>query len=991
MQANVYEFLKESPKSNLLIVSNEKEAIRAAEVANFLGYDTFIFCDFRANFGDDLNPFKDELFDILSSLNSFYQSSSKKKIIISPIRSVLNPLPKKELLSSFKLSFADNIKLEELKDKLYFWGYSFVDIVQEEGEVSFRGDIVDIFSRGESKPVRVSLFDDEIESIRYFEPSSQKSQQDELEEITIQAALFSLNKEQFEQISQRVEEIESDSFVKDIRSLGLWVLEDLGEDLLESLNPIKISSLTQDIKEIFSFIDDEDKKQKLLSLDLIETKGQYKDIEVADISSFMEFHKDKQIKVIANSKAILKQYDLPNIPYTHIEAPYIVNLLGDDELILSLNKTQKAKRRRKSKIVLDELKMGDYVVHESYGVGIFKGLINTTVLGTVRDFIEIVYQNDEKVLLPVENIDLIDRYIADGGSLAVVDRLGKGSFAKLKSKVKAKLFEIAKDIVEIAAKRELIEAPVIRSDFEDIALFQAGAGFEYTQDQQKSIQEIFTDMQSSKVMDRLLSGDVGFGKTEVAMNAIFATYLSGYQSALIAPTTLLVSQHYKSIKERLDKFGLKLAKLDRFTSTKAKKEILNGLKSGDIHLCIGTHALLGVEFKNLGLLIIDEEHKFGVKQKEKLKELRSNMHILSMSATPIPRSLNMALSSIKQYSQLLTPPLEREDVRSFVKEFSEPLLKEVILREKRRGGQIFYVHNRIASIEQKKAQILEILPDLKILVLHSKIPPSTTEKEVLAFEEGKYDLLLSTSIVESGIHMPNVNTIIIDEADRFGMADLHQLRGRVGRGSRQGYCYFFVNDKNSLSEDASKRLLALESNSFLGAGSVLAYHDLEIRGGGNLVGEAQSGHIKGIGYSLYLKMLEDALKTLMEGNIQKEEQESKCEVKLSISAYISSDLINEDRLRLELYRRLSKCQSPKEVYEIEEEMEDRFGKLDQFTKQFLELIIIKILSSQKGIKLLSNYKENITIEYQDGKKEYLKSKSKDDDDIIATVLNFLRK
>jgi len=989
LQAKAFEYLKSNPDIDLIIVNDSKEATAIYEASSYLGYESFTLVDLRANIGDDLRVYKEELFELLSSLSNFYHSKNPKKLLISPVRSMIYSLPKKELFSSTKIEFGMSLDLSSLKSRLHNWGYSFVDIVEEEGEVSFRGDIIDVYPRGAKNPIRVSLFDDEVESIRVFERQTQKSSKDELDEFMINAAYFSFDDEEYERVSECVESLECDSFIKDISSLGLWCLGESGVDLVEDLNSIKLCDYEDEINEIFSFLEFEDKKEQLLKLKCLPKQQIYKDIEVADIGSFLEFHKEKKIKIIANSDAILKQYELPDIEFEVIHKPYILNVMSEKELIISLNKEQKKSRKKRSKIILDDLKVGDYVVHESYGVGIFEGLKNTSVLGSVRDFVEISYQNDDKVLVPVENLSLIDRYISDGGSLAIVDRLGKGSFTKLKAKVKAKLFEIAKDIIEIAAQRELTNAPVIRSDFEELDLFCDDAGFAYTDDQDKSISEIFVDLKSGKVMDRLLSGDVGFGKTEVAMNAMFVAIKSGYQSAMIAPTTLLVSQHFKGIKERLSKYGLRVVKLDRFTSAKEKSSILREIKSGEVDLCIGTHAILGVEFNNLGLLIIDEEHKFGVKQKEKLKNLRADMHILSMSATPIPRSLNMALSSIKQYSQLLTPPSQREDVRTFVKVYDEKLLKEVILREIRRSGQIFYVHNRIASIEQKRKEILEILPNLKILVLHSKIAPATTEKEVMAFENGEYDLLLSTSIVESGIHMPNVNTMLIDQSDNFGMADLHQLRGRVGRGSRQGYCYFLVKDKELLSEDAQKRLLALESNSFLGAGAVLAYHDLEIRGGGNLVGEAQSGHIKGIGYTLYLKMLEDAINLLLNQN-QESQKSKEIEIKLAISAYLNSEVVGEDRIRLELYRRLSKCESAKDVYEIEEEMEDRFGKLDTPTKQFLEIIVIKILALQKDISLISSYSDSITITFNDERKEYLKARSKDDDDILVSVLEYLR-
>ncbi|MFY9094756.1 CarD family transcriptional regulator, partial [Aliarcobacter butzleri] len=354
------------------------------------------------------------------------------------------------------------------------------------------------------------------------------------------------------------------------------------------------------------------------------------------------------------------------------------------------------------KLVLDELQYNDFVVHEKYGIGQYKGIEPVTVMGAKRDFVIIQYQGEDKLLVPVENLDLIDRYVADGSSYAVVDKLGKGSFAKLKEKVKDKLFAIANDIIKLAAARELVTGIKINTDKKVLEDFQKSAGFEYTKDQKRSIKEIFDDLSSGRVMDRLLSGDVGFGKTEVAMNALLAVILDGYQTIFVCPTTLLATQHYHSIQKRLESFGIRVAKLDGKTTAKEKTSIKKGLENGDIKLVIGTHSLLDIKTSNLALVIIDEEHKFGVKQKEKLKQLREDVHIFSMSATPIPRTLNLALSKLKGMSSLLTPPSERLGVRTYVKEYSEKLIKEIILREKRRGGQLFYVHNNIASIEAKK-------------------------------------------------------------------------------------------------------------------------------------------------------------------------------------------------------------------------------------------------------------------------------------------------
>ena len=982
MQAKVYEFLKSNNDIDILITKDDNHSFMVEQVTKYLDYPTFTLPDFRANYGDDLRAYKDELTSLLNTLREYYQNNSSKKILISPFRILLHPLPKNSLFEEKKLEFGERVNITHLKKELHSWGYDFVELVTLKGEVSFRGDIIDIFPINSKTPFRISLFDDEIESIIPFDVTTQRSIKEEIEELTIPPALFALDEKKYQKIDNMTTTIKSDSFEKDIKSLGFWVIEEK-VDFLQNYRSI----LCEDINSELILLDKK-QRDKISMIPLLPQAKEYKDLIVSDVKTLLEYHTDKKITIISKNEVLLKQLNIEKkSSYKIVQKEYILNLISPKELIISLNKKEKKRRKQRATIILDELKVGDYVVHQDYGIGIFKGLKNTKVLGSQRDFVEIAYQGDDRLLIPVENLEVIDRYIADGSSVAIVDRLGKGNFVKLKEKARKKLFEIAGEIIKIAAKRELEKAPIIQSDLEELKLFQNDAGFVYTKDQIRSIKEIFDDLKSSKSMDRLLSGDVGFGKTEVAMNAIFATVKSGYQAAFLAPTTLLSTQHFKSLKDRFKPYDIKVAKLDRFTTSKEKREIIQSLKDGRLDVVVGTHSLFGLEFKNLALLVLDEEHKFGVKQKEKLKDFKSNLHILSMSATPIPRSLNMALSSIKGYSQLLTPPSQREDVKTFVKEYDEKLIKEVILRELRRGGQIFYIHNNIASIEDKKKEILKILPNLKILVLHSKIPASVTEKEMLKFENKEYDLLLSTSIVEAGIHIPNVNTIIIENAHHFGMADLHQLRGRVGRGNREGFCFMLIPDKNELNEDAKKRLLALESNSYLGSGMVLAYHDLEIRGGGNLIGDAQSGHIKGIGYSLYLKMLEDAINTLL--NKEKVEEKS-VEVKLAINAFIDSKTVNEDRIRLELYRRLAQCKTPMQIYEIEEEMIDRFGKLDRYTKQFLELLVIKILAKEKNINKIMSYERNITFYYNDSKKESIKAQSKDDEDIITSTLNYLR-
>ena len=987
-QSNIYEYLEELKEVKLLICKDDKEAVQIRDVAVLLGFDTFVLPDLRVSVGEDLRAYGEDIQLLFTQLASFYKST-KKKVLISPLRTVLIPFPKSELFDTRSIEFGDTLDLQELKDTLYQWGYHFTDIAASRGEVSFRGDIIDLYPIDADKPYRISLFDEEVETIQHYDEVTQKRLSDELESLTFTPTFLALNKTQHEALKNRTERSTYDTFVKDIDSLGLWHLDDLGESALTLFDGVLASVLDDELKEVYE-LDEPILPRKSFLLPSIPEGTKYRDLEAVHPNKLLESHKDKKITIIAKNESIVRGSQLDsfeNIEFVYQEG--IVNLLGAERLILSLNKPIKRKKVKKATIILDELKPGDYVVHENYGVGIFKGIEKRDVLGATSEFVVMFYQNEDSLLIPVSNLEVIDRYVAEGGALPILDRLGKASFKKLKAKVKEKLFAIASQIINLSAQRHLKKGIKLKRNMEEHAIFMSEAGFVHTEDQERAINDMLDDMSSGKMMDRLLSADVGFGKTEVAMNGMFIAVKNGYQAMMIAPTTLLSSQHYKSLKERFHEHGIKVAKLDRFSTTKEKNATLKGLAEGTIDVVVGTHALLKAKFKNLALVIIDEEHKFGVKQKEALKEISIDVHLLSMSATPIPRSLNLAMSEVKSFSEILTPPIERQGVRTFVKSYDDKVIKEAILREMRRGGQIFYVFNSIAGIEEKKKQLLEILPKLRIAVLHSKISAKETEDEMMLFEDGEYDVLLSTSIVESGIHMPHANTMIVDGADNFGIADLHQLRGRVGRGAKEGYCYFMVTDKERLTENAKRRLLALESHSDLGSGAVLAFHDLEIRGGGNIIGEAQSGHIKQIGYSLYLRMLEDAIKEL---SGQDKEVAQNIDMKLSIDAYLNEELIEEDRLRLELYRRLSLCESTGEVYEIETEIADRFGKLDVITRQFIDVIVMKVLAREKGISKVSSYGENVFIEFIEESKErvILKSRSKDDDDIIATAMGYLK-
>ncbi len=992
IQSSLYRALNKGFDYQILACKDFKESKLAKEIINYFkpNIKAVLFPEFRAKKNDDLRSFFEEFLQLLGGLREFYQALENKQevIIIAPISALLHPLPKKELLESFKITLLEKYNLKDLKDKLFYYGYEILDLVEVEGEASFRGDIVDIYIPN-SKAYRLSFFDTECESIKELDPTTQMSLKEDLLEIEIPPTLFSLDEPSYKNLKTKVEQSPLNSFSKDLTSFGLWFLGEKAQDLLSVYKSVISPRALEEIQELASLNELDYERFKFLKV--LENAQGYEDLEIHAhaLEGFIALHSNHKITLLAPNKTILDNV-LGTIEKSSMEcviAPFVLNFKTPDGIFISLNSFERKKKRQKSKLALNELNPGEWVVHDDYGVGVFSQLVQHSVLGSKRDFLEIAYLGEDKLLLPVENLHLIARYVAQSDSVPAKDRLGKGSFLKLKAKVRTKLLEIASKIIELAAERNLILGKKMDVHLAELEVFKSHAGFEYTSDQEKAIAEISKDLSSKRVMDRLLSGDVGFGKTEVAMHAIFCAFLNGFQSALVVPTTLLAHQHFETLRARFENFGVKVARLDRYIKTSEKNKLLKAVELGQVDALIGTHAILGTKFKNLGLVVVDEEHKFGVKQKEALKELSKSVHFLSMSATPIPRTLNMALSQIKGISSLKTLPTDRKPSRTFLKEKNDELLKEIIYRELRRNGQIFYIHNHIASISKVKTKLENLIPKLKIAILHSQINANESEEIMLEFAKGNYQVLLCTSIVESGIHLPNANTIIIDNAQNFGLADLHQLRGRVGRGKKEGFCYFLIEDQKSLNEQALKRLLALEKNSYLGSGESVAYHDLEIRGGGNLLGQDQSGHIKNIGYALYTRMLEDAIYELSGG---KKRLEKSVEIQLGVSAFLNPELIASDSLRLDLYRRLSLCENTDEVGQIHEEIEDRFGKIDDLSAQFLQIITLKILANQLGILKLSNFNQNITITYSDEHKESLKAPSKDDNDILETLLKHLR-
>lgn len=612
--------------------------------------------------------------------------------------------------------------------------------------------------------------------------------------------------------------------------------------------------------------------------------------------------------------------------------------------ILGDRLVRQRKRQRKATDVLTEatsLSVGDLVVHADHGIGRFAGLQTITAIGAPHDCLELHYAGGDKLFLPVENIELLTRYGADESD-GQLDRLGGVAWQSRKARLKKRLREIANELIKIAALRALREAPPIFPPAHAFDEFVARFPYEETEDQAASIDTVIADLGSGKPMDRLVCGDVGFGKTEVAMRAAFVAALNGLQVAVVVPTTLLARQHYRSFKERFQGLPVNVAQASRMVATKDLAEVKQGLKSGAVDIVVGTHALLGkqIEFARLGLLIIDEEQHFGVNHKERLKKMREDVHVLTLSATPIPRTLQLALTGVRELSLITTPPIDRLAVRTYISPFDPVILKDALRRERFRGGQTFYVAPRISDLDDVAEFLREAVPELTFARATGQMTPTELEDVMTAFYEGKYDILLSTAIVESGLDVPNANTLIVHRADMFGLAQLYQLRGRVGRSKTRAYAYITTPPGQKLTEGAEKRLKVLQSLDTLGAGFSLASHDLDIRGAGNLLGEEQSGHIREVGFELYQAMLEEAVAAMKGGDLEAADKWSP-EIQLGTSIMIPESYVADLQLRLGLYRRLSSLEKRSDIDAFAAELVDRFGELPPEVTHLLDVMEIK--------------------------------------------------
>lgn len=631
------------------------------------------------------------------------------------------------------------------------------------------------------------------------------------------------------------------------------------------------------------------------------------------------------------------------------------------------------KKKKPSEAFLQEaaaFETGELLVHREHGIGRFDGLETLEVGGIKHDCLKLLYKDDDRLFLPVENIELLSRYGSEEDS-AELDKLGAGSWQARKARMKERIRMAAAELMKTAAERATRAAPALQAPDGMYSEFCEGFPFQETEDQERSIDETLADLSAGKPMDRLICGDVGFGKTEVALRAAFVAASDPHdtvQVALVAPTTLLVRQHYKNFEKRFEETGIKVAMLSRLTSAKDAKLIKEGLKDGSVRVVVGTHALFSdsVQFNNLGLVIVDEEQHFGVKQKEKLKSLKAGVHVLTLSATPIPRTLQLALSGVRDLSLITTPPVDRLAVRTFVMPFDPIITREAIMREIHRGGQVFYVTPRIADIGELKQKLLELVPEARLAVAHGQMAATDLDKVMNAFYDGQYDVLLSTAIIESGLDIPTANTIIINRADRFGLSQLYQLRGRVGRGKTRAYAYFTLPHQKTLTVNAVRRLEVMQTLDTLGAGFSLASHDMDIRGFGNLVGEEQSGHVREVGVELYQQMLEEAINNLKYDKVEVTDDWSP-QINLGLSVMIPESYIEDLALRLSLYRRISLLQSDEEIESFAAELVDRFGPMPQDVENLLAIIRLKLVCKAAGIEKLDTGPKGAIIGFRDNK------------------------
>lgn len=992
-------------------ISNKKIIFITANEQSALKYQN----DLKNAFKVDAEVFPSQSVSIYESLSANLYDYAKQiellnsgKDLIVPVKALLEKFPDKGFFdkNSIILKVGEEINIENFSRKLTDLGYKRSAMVSDIGEFSIRGNIIDVFSLYQN-PFRIELWGDEIVDLRLFDNETQKSIE-KVKEITIKPVYkFVLNtaKDSYEEGIEVYQNNFNQNFVSIFNHLEDYILifDEISEifSMYEFLAQNHYNRYLENLKTglIFevkgkNYFEPEEFQNQIAGFvkigfnnfidcsckDLIEFDSQPLKSCFSGIDEIIQFLKSKKnYKIIAATdypervKEIFAQKNLFDFETVNslsclgcvIEDLKLI-LLTDRELFNKRPKEITASKRsyykEKPEFIesINDIKEDEYVVHSIHGVGIYKGLCQQQLDGQYKDYLTIEYALGDKLHMPAEQINFLCRYRGSGTLKPKLSRMGGSDWENTKTRVKKEVEKIAGDLLLLHAKRKIQKGIVFDAD--NPWQYEMEEAFEYTEtpDQMKSILEVKSDMESENPMDRLICGDVGFGKTEVALRAVFKAVTSGYQAAVIVPTTILALQHFQTIQERFKPFGVKVEFLSRFKSVKEQKQILKELALGQIDVIIATHRLLqpDVYFKNLGLLVIDEEHRFGVRHKEKLKSIKENIDIISMSATPIPRTLYMSLSGIKDMSVINTPPENRLPVKTFAGEFNENQVKNAIVHELDRQGQIFYLYNRVETIEEFKLQLQKIVPEARIQIGHAQIDEKQLEKIMTDFADKEFDILLCTTIIESGLDIPNANTIIIYDCDKFGLAQLYQLRGRVGRCEKQAYCYCFYKKSKELTSEAIKRLKAIKEFTTLGSGYQIALRDIEIRGIGNILGTKQHGHMVNVGFDTYCRLLEEAVNELKGESTKKI---SPTVVDINVTAYIPDEWVGSQEQKMIEYKRLSDVKSQIELDYIIQEWQDRFSKAPEAVLNLIKLIKIRLGATDAKISSVRETPENIRI------------------------------
>ncbi len=892
--------------------------------------------------------------------------SDEKRILVIPYFDLLKQIPDLELLENTKIVLKEGQKIDLMSfyEKLIAMGYEISDDAHLQKGTYFRsGDVLTIFPVNEEHPARISLAFEDVEKIEFFDQDSlDKDAICELSSLEIWPILMDLTE------STLMDAFRVDNLIIEDE---LDIFDDLYEEWNAAFNDVYNKNK---VMSFVTFNENEESHAHMHYLSVLKYRGAYdltndlKD-KVRDGWQTLIFTKDKDyIEGVLNESKLRFNEDLSQFIYGHFnifiidydrseplpiafQNPELKLLLITDKEIATLK--EEKKKATSQKVFMDfisSLKINDYVVHSEHGIGVFQGLEQRRVDDITCEYLKIGYAENDKLFVPINQADKVNKFIGADENPPKLTRLGSAEWNTITKKIRKETEQIAKELLKLYAERKSAKGFKYKNDDKLQGQFEEAFPFEETPGQLKAIAEVKEDMERAIPMDRLVCGDVGFGKTEVAMRAAFKAVKSGKQVALISPITILADQHNRSFSKRMEGFDVRVEMLSRFRTASEQKKILKQLEKGELDIVVGTHRLLqsDIKFKNLGLVIIDEEQRFGVKQKEKLKEVRTEVDVLTLTATPIPRTLNIALNKLRDISTIVTPPPGRLPVITEVRRYSQGLIREVILREIERGGQVYFLHNRVQTIDGLAEKLRALVPEARFGVAHGKLGSGDLEERVFAFKEHQFDVLVSSTIIENGIDLSNANTLIVNNAEKFGLTQLYQLRGRVGRGKTQAYAYFMYHGQR-LKLNAKKRLKAIVEASELGAGFQIAMKDLEIRGAGDILGAKQHGVINVVGVSHFIRMLNKAVDDLKAGRVMREEEPEEVSVELPVTAFIPDHYIVNNKEKISAYQRLSGADTLQYLLEIKEELIDEYGTMPIEVASLIKVIELKILAKEAGI------------------------------------------